>query len=151
MPEVSWETEEFEYYQRGFWWYLVAVVVVGLLLLLAWWFRNWMLGLVVVVALGAIMMVGRVRPRIIQVRVNEKTLSFANRSIELNKVKSFWLTQTSEGFKVNFLLGLRLTPLLTFKIPREKIEPLRELLKDKLPEEDRGEDIIDKLNRFLKI
>jgi len=152
MPEISWETEEFEQYRKSIWWYLLIVVLIGLLLLLAWFLKNWIMALVMVVAAGAVIIVGRVKPRLIKVAIDEEELKVGDKRFPLSRIKSFWIVKTPEGMKVNFLLGIRFAPLLTLKIPAEKTPSLREFLRDKLPEEsERGEDLIDRFNRFLRI
>ncbi len=151
MSEIIWEAEEFEYYPKSRGWYWMIVFLAFLLLLLAWWLKSWLMMVVVIVAAIVIVWVGQLRPRVIEIRLNDEKLRWGDKELPWQSIKSFWFVKRGEEIKVNFLPNFRFVPPLSFKIPADKVEAVRHLLQKKAPEEEREESLVDKFNRFLKI
>jgi hypothetical protein len=149
-PVFNWEAQEFALYDKGSAWtiYIVlgAVVLIGIFV----WLQNWTGVALAVAAAAALISQGHSKPRPVRcvifqggVVLNEKPYNFAD-------LKSFWLVGGSHPL-VRFERASRFAMSINLPIGKNDPEQIRLYLSKRLPEhEDRGEDVSDRISRWLK-
>lgn len=150
---VEWEAEEFENEPRNFGWYVIRG---GLLLLAAIYLvyiKNWVL-LATVLMLGVIFFLsGRLKSRMLHCSINKSGLTIGDKTFGYDQLKTFWFSNTKGVTKLHLVSTFKLMPVISLHISGVELEnKIRSILSQFLPEsKGRGEDLIDKVNRFLKL
>ena len=152
IEPLVWQAEEFETHRRGWAWYLVTILVLALLITYTVYTRQWLLT-GVVVAVGIILYLSnRMKPRLMDYRVDSGGLSIGAKTFAFDQLKSFWLHIRDGQTYLNVISTQRLMPVITIKVTGVDINKIREALSKHIPESaNQGEDWVDKINRFLKV
>lgn len=152
IDPIEWETESFETHRRGWSWYLIAVVVLLLVLVYTIYTGRWLLSGVVLMVGVALYLSGRMSPEKINCRIDSQGVTIGNRVFAYDQLKTFWVSRLDQSIKLNIISTQRLMPVISLSITAELGEKIRLSLGKLLPEsKNQREDLIDKINRFLKI
>ena len=147
-PVFDWKSVEFAREDRGADWYLMitaaALVIIGLL----FWEKMWS-GIAFVVVAYVYLLITVLKPKKIECKVFKKGIVVDDRVYEFDQIKDFWFI---DGIipKFYFLLQGKMAGQIMMPAKGAEAEKIRSFLKEHLPEEKRGEDLIEKINRWIK-
>jgi len=150
---AEWEAEEFEIQPRNLSWYAIRG---GLLLLVAAYLvyiKNWIL-LATVLMLGMVFfLAGRLKPRILHCSISKSGVAVGDKTFGYDQLKTFWFSNVKGATKLHLISTFKLMPVISLRTNNIDLESkIRAILSQFLPEsKGRGEDLIDKVNRFLKL
>ena len=147
-PVFSWKSADFASGERSPLWYVVATVVAIAVIVLLYFQAMWT-GIVFVVVAYLYFILTGIKPRTIESAVYAKGLVIDGRVINFDEIKEFWLI---DGLVPKFYFSLqgKLTGQVIMPAKNAETEKIREFLKNHLPEENRGEDLTEKINRWIK-
>ena len=67
-------------------------------------------------------------------------------------LRAFWISRSEEGNVLHFLPNRKYALVLTLQLGKADVEKVRAILSDRLvEEEDRGEDMVDRIGRFFRL
>jgi len=153
QPEVlySWDAEEYTQAERNISWYWWALAVALVIVIYAVIIQQWTLIAVVLVAGVVIYLVGKTEPRTFTHELLDTGIRVGGRLYPYTTLQSFWFVIEGRVRELKVLQSGKLKPLLSLQLGNADVEQIRRVLSRFLPEEEeRGEDIVDKMGRFLK-
>ncbi|MCX6812324.1 MAG: hypothetical protein NTW79_01725 [Candidatus Berkelbacteria bacterium] len=150
-PVFYWQATEFESHQKSRGWSAYVIIAAIILIAAFIWQKLYLAGGVTIAAVLAIYSQahssGKKKNYAIYnqgVTINEKIFAF-------DQFKSFWIFPYQERIIVRFEQVKRLSLPLEMPIEEENAEQVRLFLSKHLPEqEEKGEDITDTINRWIK-
>jgi hypothetical protein len=152
IEPIEWETESFETHQRGWSWYVLVIVILLAALAYTIYLHRWVLTGVTVMVGVVLYLSGRLRSERIKCRIDGQGIAVGERVFPYEQLKTFWISQSASQLKLNLITTFRFMPVISVMITAELMDRLRQTLGGKLPEApNRGEDWIDRINRWLKI
>jgi len=152
IQPIEWETESFETHQRGWSWYVVVIIILLAVLAYTIYLRRWVLAGVTVMVGVVLYLSGRLRSEKIKCRIDSQGIAVGEKVFPYEQLKTFWISQSAGQLKLNLITTFRFMPVISVMITAELMDRLRQTLGGKLPEApNRGEDWIDRINRWLKI
>ncbi len=153
QPEIlySWDAKEYIQPERNTVWYWWAAVIALIVIVYAVAIRQWTLIVVMVVAGVAIYLVNRTEPRTFTHTLLDAGIMVGDKLYLYTSLKSFWFTRGAGNQELKVLQAGKLKPLLSLQVGGADVEKIRSVLVRFIPEEEgRGEDVVDKISRFLK-
>ncbi|MBN2585053.1 hypothetical protein JXA59_00155 [Patescibacteria group bacterium] len=152
IEPIEWESANFETHRRGWSWYLIVAIVLLLVLIYTIYIGRWLLVGVVVMVGVALYLSGRMSPEKVSCRIDNDGMTIGNRTFVYDQLKTFWISKSKEATKLNIISIQRFMPVISLGITDELGERIRGALGNRLPEsKNQQEDLIDRINRFLKI
>jgi hypothetical protein len=152
IQPIEWESDSFETHRRGWSWYLVVAIVLLLVLIYTIYFGRWLLAAVVVMVGVALYLSGRMSPEKVSCRIDNQGVTIGNRTFSYDQIKNFWVSKTAGTSKLNLISTQRFMPVISVLVKSESEGMIRTVLSSRLPEsKNQQEDIIDRINRFLRI
>lgn len=150
-PVFFWEAEEFKSHEKKSDWYvyliLIAIVLIGVFIYL----KLWLAGGVVVAAVLAIWSQSASRGLKRNYAIYQQGITINEKVYSFDQFKSFWAFPYQDRMIIRFEQVGRLSIPVEMPIEDENAEQVILFLAKHLPEqEERGEDIADKVNRWIK-
>jgi len=147
----SWDAKEYVQHERSISWYWWAAAIALVVIVYAIAIRQWTLIAVVLVVGVVIYLMGRTEPRTFTHELLDTGIKIGGRLYPYTTLQSFWLVIEGRVRELKVLQSGKLKPLLSLQLDNAEVEQVRGVLSKFLPEEEeRGEDIVDKMGRFLK-
>jgi hypothetical protein len=150
---VEWEAEEFETNQHDLSWYAMRgglLLLIGIYLI---YIKNWIL-LATVLMLGVVLfLTGRLKPKMLRCLADKNGITIGTKAFAYDQLKTFWFTNINGIIKLYLISTFKFMPVISLRINDGVLaSKIRSILSQFLPEsKDRGEDLVDKVNRFLKL
>ena len=153
IKNINWEAKEFDTYKRDAKWYVVAIAILLLVIVYTIYVKYWILTGVAVMVGVVLYLSGTLKPKQIKYIVNDKGVFVDDRLFTFtNDIKTFWFSDVDGVIKLNLISTIKLMQVISIRVPKDKKDNIRNVLLKFLPESDnKGEDWIDKINRFMKI
>ncbi len=150
-PVFYWQATEFESHDKPNNWLVyiivIAVVLFGILLYMQLWFGA----AVVVAACFALFSQSRTRGKKKNYAVYDQGITVDDRVYTFDQFKSFWIFPYQDRMIVRLEQLKRLALPIEMPIGDENPDQIKLFLAKHLPEaDDRGEDIADTINRWIK-
>lgn len=150
-PVFYWQTTEFESHDKGSSWFVYLVVIGLAIAAIFLYMRLWMAAAVAVMAVFALWSQSRTRGKKRNYAIYNQGITIDSRVYTFDQFKSFWIFPYQEKIIVRFEQVRRFALPVEMPIGEENPEQVRLFLSKHLPEaEDRGEDITDTINRWIK-
>lgn len=152
---LSWKAPEYHHYKKSQWWFPVQALMT--LILVTYFVLTNQLLVAIIVALGAIMIyqLAHSEPVVYPVIFSTEGIRFRDRFWAFQDLKSFWITESGRDGRVRklYLKPIqRFTGLITIPLIHQDTGKVRGFLKKELPEaHEAGEDLADRINRWLRI
>jgi len=148
---ISWRTLEYEHYRKSKDWFWALFIVMAALLIVAIITKNFLFGVFIIIAGIAMALLGKKRPREVEVVVSGKGVQIENNLYPYETLESFWIFYQPPDIKEVSLKSEKLL-MPHIKIPLGDTDPtsVRKLLLQFLPEEAQEESLIDVVARMLK-
>jgi hypothetical protein len=157
QPLFSWQALEYIHYEKSSLWYLTilvsAVLAIGITIYFAIHSRNWgnwILIPVIIMLVVVLFQYSKRKPNVRNYSLSENGIKIDNKVYLFKQLKSFWFIESSEETSLNFQPLKRLSLIITIPLADVKIDDLRLILGQYLPEEKREEDLIDRVSKKLK-
>lgn len=132
-------------------WYLVLGVLWLALLAYTFYTQQW-LRVVVVAVLGVVVwLMSRMQPREFAHAITEDGLLVGGNKYSFNKYRSFAVVKSSGGERLLLIPKQQLAQGLALQLGGADVERIRTIMAVILPEEDREEDVVDRMNRWLNL
>ncbi|MFH0905382.1 MAG: hypothetical protein V1826_01530 [bacterium] len=148
----TWQAKEFATTKRPLGWYAIAGLILIGVLAYAIYTRQWMTGAVVLMLAVLIYLSQRMVPRIFDHQLTSLGVVVGERFYSYTNFKSFWVVLDSNAPVANLLPNRRVGLLLTLQLGGADIEKVRSILAEHVAEDaGRGEDVIDKIGKALKL
>jgi len=150
-PVFSWSAAEFSQYKKSTNWYLVIGFSTVILILIFIWIKNYTAAGVVFAAGLALFAQANIRPKKVKCEIYPDGIVVKEKAYPYDSFKSFWVI-FSESRMVRLQPQGRFSASINMPISQnEDPEQIRLYLAKHLPEdEDRGEDITDTIQRWMK-
>ncbi len=150
-PLIGWETPEFIQYKKNRLWFIIAIAIFIILVIFAAVTRQWLMAAVIVLVGVVIYIFTQQKPKTVSFSISHAGISFGERFYPYSEIKSFWVVYEPTIRTLNFELTRRFSTIITIQLLEQDPLPIRKFLKKYLPEEkSRGEDINDRISRFLR-
>jgi len=150
-PIFFWDAVEFESYKKPTGW-LTYVIVVAVVLVAAFiYMKLWLAAAVVVAACFALYSQAHTSGKKKSYAIYEQGITIDDKVFAFDQFKSFWMIIGENRGIIRFEQLRRFALPVEMPIGEENPEQIRLLLSKHLPEsEDRGEDITDRINKWIK-
>ncbi|MFH1183148.1 MAG: hypothetical protein V1690_02715 [Candidatus Moraniibacteriota bacterium] len=149
--KMSWETEEFSYYEKSRIWFLVGGAVF-LLIIGYFTITSQLITALTFLLLGVTVYIFSLKkPRNIACSITYQGITVDKVTYPFSDLNSFWIFYEPPDFKVISLKHKKpYLPLI--QIPIGEVDPMRvrQTLLELLPEEEQEEPFSDKLARYLR-
>jgi len=147
-PVYTWKSTDFASQERKMPWYILVTVTALVLTVLLYLQSMWSGIIFVLVAYLYLILTG-LKPKMIECAVYEKGVVVDGRVVYFEEIKEFWLV---EGLVSKFYFSLhgKISGQVVMPAKNAEVDKIREFLKNHLPEENHGEDLIEKINRWIK-
>jgi len=150
MPELTWETYEFERHEKSANWYAALWIIAAALAVVAYIADNYLvIGLVIITAL-VVTLYGAKEPRKIKVSLDSDSLSINNQVLSYDELTSFWIFERQEEAILSIHRKGFTKPSLNLFMPHEYMARARLLLRPRVREEEHEESLIDAVADKLK-
>lgn len=149
-PIFIWESPDRIVYRKSVSWYMGVIFVALSLAAILYYQHLWSgIALIFVAALTFILL-SQSKPRIVKSAVYAQGIVIDDRVYRYGDLKSFWITLTDIP-KARLQMNGIAAGILTMPLGENDPEQIRLYLSRYLPEDnDKGEDIADTVNRFLR-
>jgi len=149
-PIFLWEAPEFHVFEKGGNWtviiFLVAIAMIGTFI----WLKNWTGIALVIAGVAALVSQGFIKPKPIRCAIFDGGIVINDKPYNFSELKSFWMFDMPM-LVVRFEKASRFSMPLTMPLGKMNAEQVRLYLAKKLPEhEERGEDLSDRISRWLR-
>jgi hypothetical protein len=150
-PVFYWQATEFESHDKPSNWLLYVIIVAGLLTAALIYMKMWLGAAVVIAACFALYSQAHLRGQKRNYAIYNQGVTVDNKVYTFDQFKSFWTFLYQDRVVVRLEQSKPLAMPVEMPIGEENPEQIRLFLSKHLPEiEDRGEDISDTINRWIK-
>ncbi len=149
---LKWSFPEFIEYDRSRNWYIAAIGLVVVAVVYSIVVANFLFAIFLILFTGIVLFQIRSTPQKVEFKIFEKGVSVGESFYEWSDIKTFSIIEEKPQ-KVYFDLRNSILPDLSIPLESQDFDELREVLGSYLNEDTtkKGENIIDKLSRWLKI
>lgn len=151
---LSWTFPEFVKYERSKKWYITASSIIILFLLYAVFTFNFLLAVIVVMAVLVVLIREKSDPKNINFSITERGIEIGEKFYTYRDVKKFSIIYEPPNVKVLYLeFKFKMKPRFSVQLENQNPNEVRKVLKEYLDEDlDReSESVSDALGRWLKI
>ncbi|MFH0854237.1 MAG: hypothetical protein V1891_01975 [bacterium] len=151
---VSWSFPEFIKYERSRKWYIIASVFTALLLIYSVFSYNFLLAVIVVMAVMIVLMREKAEPRKIKFSITERGVEIGDFFSPFRDIKRFSVVYQPPEVKFLYLeFKFKIKPRFMVQLGDQNPNEIRKILKEYIEEDlDReSESVSDALGRWLKI
>ena len=148
---LSWDAEEFEYYEKNKdWYWSVGIVSIGFFIL-AIILENWLFALLAVLGGFTVAMHGSKKPREIRFSITSRGILANDVLYPYDSLQHFWINYDPPRHKSLYLISKKLAQT-QLNIPLGQADPneVREQLLKFLDEREIEESLFDAIARFLR-
>lgn len=149
-PIFAWKSPDAVVVERGGNWHVIIVVAAAVLAGLLYW-QGLLTGVVLVVVAAVILvMTSRLKPREVKCAIFAEGIVVDDKAYEYGEFKSFWLS-AGELPKLKLQRTGRIAGQVEMPLSNIDINQIRLYVSKHLPQEDdKGEDLVDYINRILR-
>jgi hypothetical protein len=149
-PVAAWTADDFMFHDREANWYVKILVAAGLIGIFLFFLKIWT-GMILLGVFTIFIFFGsRQKPKNVACAVYEKGIVVDNKVHLFEDFKVFWVTYSGVPKIKLQHKGFLVAPVEMPFESLENLEVIRKLLSEKMPEENRGEEISDTINLFIK-
>ena len=141
----SWKAAEYEYIEKSVTWYAVVLSLVLIFAVFAFATGNFFFGVFVVIAGAMVVMFAKKKPQTFEFFVDESQVRVGkNLFFEYNELESFSVRKR-RGYLDEIVIKKKATLNAFVRLPADSgsVEKIREILLEKLPEEEYEESFAD--------
>jgi len=150
-PLFFWQAVEFESQKKSASWFVYVVVAALAIIGIFVWQRQWLSIGVTIAAVAALWSQARTSGRKKNYAIYDQGVTIDNRVYTFDQFKSFWIFPHQDRLVIRFEQLRRLALPIEMPVEGENPDQIRLLLAKHLPEEEeKGEDVMDTINRWIR-
>jgi len=143
---ISWEAPEHHHVEKGNDWFFALAIVILALVVVAVLFNNVLFALLIGLAGGALAVSAAKGPAIVPYAVTVRGIKIEDRLYPFSTLDSYHIEEEDPcGPQLLVKSEKRLMPLIVMPIPRDHIDDIEDILKEKLEEEELVEPFLVKV------
>jgi len=143
---ISWEAPEHHHVEKGNDWFFALAIVVIAIVIVAVLFGNVLFALLLGLAGGALGVSAAKKPRIVPYSVSVRGVKVEDRMYAFSNLDAFHIDEDHHAGPQLLIKGKeRFMPLVVIPIPRDHIDDIDDLMKEKLEEEELHEPFLTKV------
>lgn len=148
--EVTWRAAEFEYVEKTILWYAGVGAAAFVLALIGLWQRNFFFVVFIAVAAAVIISLGRKRPQVVEFRVSGEGVAVGRQFLPYERLQNFSLrARPGRLDELVFTKKTIVAPFLKIAVDGKVGEQVRGILKEKLPEVEHQDSLVDLVAEWL--
>lgn len=147
---IAWQAFEYQHRERsGDWFWVVGIIAVSAAIT-AILFKNFLFGILIIIAAFALILQALRKPRLIQFTINQSAVRAGQVTYPFSSLESFWLDEANPNDIRLLLKSKNLTAMLV-AIPLGDTEPqiVKDFLSTYLPEAELHEPLSQKIMEAL--
>jgi len=150
-PAFFWQAIEFESQEKNKSWFLYLFLIAIVLCAAFIWLKLWLAAAVTIAAAFALYSQASTSGKKKSYAIYNQGVTIDNKVYTFDQFKSFWIFPSEERIILRFEQLKRFALPIEMRIEGENADQIRLFLAKHLPEqEEKGEDIMDKVNRWIK-
>lgn len=150
VREVSWRAAEYEYVEKTILWYMGVGAAALIIALIGLWQGNFFFVVFIAVAAAVIISLGRKRPQVVEFRVSGEGVAVGRQFLPYERLQNFSLrARPGRLDELVFMKKTMVAPLLKIAVDGKVGEQVRGVLKEKLPEVERQDSLVDLIAEWL--
>lgn len=148
--EITWKAAEYEHSAKDTSWYWMIGGAVIFFLILSLWQKNFFFAVFVVIAGVMVGMFGRRRPNIIDFKANDEGIGYGTRFLAYDQIEKF-AVRNRPGHLDEIIIHKKTTinPVVHIPIDEKLRERVQSLMREKLPEIEHQESLVDAFAEWL--
>lgn len=149
---ISWEAPEHHHVEKGNDWFFALAIIIVAMVVAAILFYNVLFALLIGLAGGALAVSAAKRPSIVPYSVSVRGVKIEDRLHPFSTLDSYYIDEDNpHGPQLLIKSNKKLMPLLVMSIPKENIDDIETILKEKLQEEELNESLLIKVLELLGV
>ncbi|MCA9356842.1 hypothetical protein H6784_03590 [Candidatus Nomurabacteria bacterium] len=149
---ISWEAPEHHHVEKGNDWFFALAIIIVAMVVAAILFDNVLFALLIGLAGGALAVSAAKRPSIVPYSVSVRGVKIEDRLHPFSTLDSYYIDEDNpHGPQLLIKSNKKLMPLLVMSIPKENIDDIETILKEKLQEEELNESLLIKVLELLGV
>ena len=143
---ISWEAPEHHHVEKGNDWFFALAIIIIALVAVAILFNDVLFALLIGLAGGALAVSAAKRPSIVPYSVSVRGVKIEDRLYPFSTLDSYHIDEENpHGPQLLIKANKKFMTLLVMPIPKEHIDDIETLLKEKLQDEELSEPLIVKV------
>ena len=149
---ISWEAPEHHHVEKGNDWFFALAIIIVAMVVAAILFDNVLFALLIGLAGGALAVSAAKRPSIVPYSVSVRGVKIEDRLHPFSTLDSYYIDEDNpHGPQLLIKSNKKLMPLLVMSIPKENIDDIETIIKEKLQEEELNESLLIKVLELLGV
>lgn len=149
---ISWEASEHHHVEKGNDWFFALTVIIIALVVVALLFDNVLFALLIGLAGGALAVAAAKGPRVVPYAVTVRGIKIEDRLYPFSTLDTYHIDEEDPRGPQLFIKSTqRLLPLIIMPIPRDHVDDIEHILKEKLEEEELSEPFLVKVLELFGI
>ena len=147
---IDWQALEYQHRERsGDWFWVVGIIAVSTAIT-AILFKNFLFGILIIIAAFALILQALRKPRLIQFTINQSAVRASQVTYPFSSLESFWLDEANPN-DIRLLLKSKNLTAMLIAIPLGDTEPqlVKDFLLTYLPEAELHEPLSQKIMEAL--
>lgn len=147
---IAWQTLEYQHRERGGDWFWVTGIVAVSLAVTAILFKNFLFGILIIIAAFALMLQAARKPRLLRFVINQTGVVAGQAAHPFSSLESFWIDETNPT-DVHLLIKSKSLAAMLIVIPLGNTKPqmVKDFLTQHLTEEELHEPLAQKIMEAL--
>lgn len=147
---LEWTAPEFVYKEKkpDWYWALALIILAGIVIAII--DKNFLLGVLILLAGGLFFYFGQKKPITIFVEVSDQGVKINEDFYSYKNIDSFWITKDGDAWKLLLHIHRTTSPLVALPLA-DGLDPrdVRELFMNFLPESEKAEPLVNRLSDAL--
>ncbi len=146
LRNIAWEAPEHHHVEKGNDWFFALAIVIFALVVVAILFDNVLFALLIGLAGGALAVSAAKKPSIVPYSVSVRGVKVEDVLYPFSSLKSYRIDEEDvRGPQLLIKVDKKIMPLIVIPIPKDHIDGIESILKDKLIEEELEEPLFVKV------
>ncbi|MFH1161931.1 MAG: hypothetical protein V1696_01495 [Candidatus Jorgensenbacteria bacterium] len=148
--EVTWRAAEYEHVEKTTLWYIGVAAAALIIALIGLWQRNFFFVVFIAVAAAVIIAFGRKRPQVVEFRVGGEGVAVGKQFLPYERLQNFSLRERPGRLDELVLMKKTMVaPFLKISMDGKVGTQVHDILKEKLPEVEHQESLVDLIAEWL--
>jgi hypothetical protein len=146
IRSIAWEAPEHHYVEKGNDWFFALIIIIIALIVVAVLFDDTLFALLIGLAGGALAVLAIKKPSIVPFSVSVRGIKIEDRLYSYSTLESYNIDEENpRGPQLLVKSTQKIMPLIVIPIPKDHIDDIESILREKLVEEDLEESIFVKI------
>ncbi|MEY3783714.1 MAG: hypothetical protein RLZZ230_36 [Candidatus Parcubacteria bacterium] len=143
---IAWEAPEHHHVEKGNDWFFALAIIIIALVVAAILFDNVLFALLIGLSGGALAVSGAKRPSIVPYAVSVRGVKIEDKLYPFSALESYRIDEEDpRGPQLLIKVSKKIMPLIVIPIPKDHVDNIENMLKDKLVEEELEESLFIKV------